>query len=1348
MKRNLLTRFVAILLVPCLLVDPVLAASACTAALSPVYTFMSVAGPGVHVSTVFTEQALAMRAVTVRLNGTPTIGLDQAASRARTEQSNSRSPVLAMAMVIIQACSALLGGQKSHSVQDTSVSPSSGYTLLDRGQPMSGSLYKLLLPFLEDTYREISEASKAEGKQIPFAEVHYQKVCEIVAYRLAGKLGAAGWKITVQRYSGIRVDPHYVLFLEYAGRLWLLDPTWQQFLNSDQREGSLPKALLLEESDIGRPEVYAALGLAPLWPPVWQTLLHDYRSGQKQPTLNEPIKPAAIIEPPSPSSISAQELAAPLSKARRERDLQTLRKWVNQYWQIWNKIQLKCLTLRMPLPSNENDINIGQTVYSPELVSLLHQWEQMKSPIRWMMMELHNHGGMSREDMKKEVRDLPDTLMTRDEWTTTSSPASVQRVDNHFNKKDHEAHAKTLRRVFWASIISAVGIMGVGLSQGIHYQALGFVAAALIPLIAAWVSHLHEGIAIDDIWILGDHLVAITPLGRSRSTRWRRATDEQQSPDLSANEVLKHLFGSDPQDSPEFRQRVLALARVAHEELRHQRGQEEFRAKWGAVRDTNEWRFDAISNGVDAKTLLNELKQLIDTTLPRPPGSAYASEGARSTTALSSDPEAPSSESPESDVRPRRLNPVGQIVALLDELGDVSDLPLSGAMLEVLRHIRAGERDMAQIARALERKVTRQLVEAIARALLQALENEKEYRKRTVEGVPWEARPLIDLRLNRATQEMLRTTNNIDRVGQLMAMTKDEAQALPGIGPKRIRYIEARLLRETGQRFRLTSPIEAAKPPDAPAGSQNYTIATTPEYQREGPRPIELDLAHIAQMETTRERLRRDHGALLGDVLDAVKITLVQGLDAMAHFVIGQIVQDLLAHNHPVADLITTYHEMLHAKLRQERHRRPDREERLAEEVAVTYKELEYFFNLPPAEQDDYLRYLEEHRRDIDGRLYRELIDSLRPAVWGKDRFPILWKIAGYVDPKKPINLTRAEDMVDQLSMDRWPSVPADNLVRKRWDWLTASSPPQDEGKAVEQFHELTKAGTWTELTDHQLRSLKGFYEAARNDYPVLAQMYLSEKALNDAFSDPAGVLDFVRRVHPYTWQALRAQENGAFTVRAVLHESAYYWLYALKLRGKLPQGGLPVINVDPHADVKTKHDPDVGELLVNGITDFNWAAAAVRDGLASHVLSVRFYIVATAYGHVFSRDGRVFHEFLGFDATNYPWIRDQESLLTIDLDTFSLIENEIGSRSHYPLLVLAYARLPLIEMLIKLSIRPLGLVTAISPNYLAPEAHTEPGYIEKALEVIEKTVESLYDRGHGHRKPAVQASRQELEAA
>jgi len=166
----------------------------------------------------------------------------------------------------------------------------------------------------------------------------------------------------------------------------------------------------------------------------------------------------------------------------------------------------------------------------------------------------------------------------------------------------------------------------------------------------------------------------------------------------------------------------------------------------------------------------------------------------------------------------------------------------------------------------------------------------------------------------------------------------------------------------------------------------NYPVTTNYTYIIKGRHSVAVTASHRARMDEAKNRIRLDHedNAELLDVLDTTEIKLVEGFHVLAHYhldvatMTGWVVQDLLAHDHPVANLMTIYHEMLHAMLRK---RYGIWFANDGEEVAVTYLELAYFFRLSDVEQNSYLQYLEDNL-EIDHYRFLKLIRKLKYQDW------------------------------------------------------------------------------------------------------------------------------------------------------------------------------------------------------------------------------------------------------------------------------------------------------------------------------------------------------------------------------
>src|SRR5207302_1417610 len=237
---------------------------------------------------------------------------------------------------------------------------------------------------------------------------------------------------------------------------------------------------------------------------------------------------------------------------------------------------------------------------------------------------------------------------------------------------------------------------------------------------------------------------------------------------------------------------------------------------------------------------------------------------------------------------------------------------------------------------------------------------------------------------------------------------------------------------------------------------------------------------------------------------------------------------------------------------------------------------------------------------------------------------------------------------------------------------------------------------------------------------------------LDVSLQTASGVWDLVRTVHPYTLKALREWTQLKFVARAVTHESAYYWLFARRLLGLLPPGGMPVILVDRHTDAENldvRGNSPIG-LPSSGVTDANWAEMLVQDGLAPLVLRVNFDQegVPKVVSIVKRNDnGKVVLENLQ-DNTLNPLLFKHQPLLTIDLDTFSSNGGPKGEAPfHYGLEEVRQRMENLVVVLKAAWLQPVGWLTVDSPGYLSPEADEK--YRNEVQDVIMKVGEGYHEK-------------------
>ncbi len=185
---------------------------------------------------------------------------------------------------------------------------------------------------------------------------------------------------------------------------------------------------------------------------------------------------------------------------------------------------------------------------------------------------------------------------------------------------------------------------------------------------------------------------------------------------------------------------------------------------------------------------------------------------------------------------------------------------------------------------------------------------------------------------------------------------------------------------------------------------------------------------------------------------------------------------------------------------------------------------------------------------------------------------------------------------------------------------------------------------------------LKKFLDAARKKFPkLLGQRIVQAWEKKD-------VLELIRLCHPYTLEALHHPDGGAYAYRR--HEGMYYWLYAQRLLGK-SSGPVTVMNIDPHDDAKGhwRSYGDYEKYVYDavGVTDANWAVAAIRDGLADAVIWVHGHALSgqnlSWYYDVFKKDaeGVIFRDESVNLAADIGGVSKDKVVLTVDLDQFGL---------------------------------------------------------------------------------------------
>jgi hypothetical protein len=204
---------------------------------------------------------------------------------------------------------------------------------------------------------------------------------------------------------------------------------------------------------------------------------------------------------------------------------------------------------------------------------------------------------------------------------------------------------------------------------------------------------------------------------------------------------------------------------------------------------------------------------------------------------------------------------------------------------------------------------------------------------------------------------------------------------------------------------------------------QNHTLATTREYQQKPGEPVgllphdEVRARHLAAHQFLRQHMAGDE--LFLRLLQTLEFSIVRGLGALGTFFPGKRVQiDQLAMGHAVSASLVTAHEIWHAKLFHWRGPPAD-EERAAEEIAVTYKELEMLFQVFPQQLESYETYLRENTDAIHSHGYMDLIARARTEIWGpaqtgEQRATILRMIGQYLEVQGP-TLTRSTELLKIL---------------------------------------------------------------------------------------------------------------------------------------------------------------------------------------------------------------------------------------------------------------------------------------------------------------------------------------------
>ena len=89
-------------------------------------------------------------------------------------------------------------------------------------KPLSWSLLDMAI---EESYQEISQQRDEDPRKI-----YSSGVCEVISRLIKQKLEKYAEKIEIIIGGGWVVTTHEFLLVEIEGEIWVVDPTWQQFL--------------------------------------------------------------------------------------------------------------------------------------------------------------------------------------------------------------------------------------------------------------------------------------------------------------------------------------------------------------------------------------------------------------------------------------------------------------------------------------------------------------------------------------------------------------------------------------------------------------------------------------------------------------------------------------------------------------------------------------------------------------------------------------------------------------------------------------------------------------------------------------------------------------------------------------------------------------------------------------------------------------------------------------------------------------------------------------------------------------------------------------------------------------
>ncbi len=311
------------------------------------------------------------------------------------------------------------------------------------------------------------------------------------------------------------------------------------------------------------------------------------------------------------------------------------------------------------------------------------------------------------------------------------------------------------------------------------------------------------------------------------------------------------------------------------------------------------------------------------------------------------------------------------------------------------------------------------------------------------------------------------------------------------------------------------------------------------------------------------------------------------------------------------------------------------------------------------------------------------------------------------------------------------------------WQQIPAIEPETDEVDALYHFYYWSRHPDWQSLAPQDWKQLKGFVESAQKrqaaeGFPVLV---LPPDLLATLLAQPEGLAELLRRVHPYTLQSLEHADSPVS--RFTMHEGVYYQLFAEKLLGRLPEGGVNLINIDPHSDAiyqaheymsnrflrGTNQEKATQRLHYKGVTDFNWIAAAVGDGLVREAVTIPPKQTIWTVGHI-RRHAEGWPMVMETDISDLgkaaEFTEEAPLWVTVDMDMFSLRSEFVPQQTIY------HHGERTARAIIELMVADLGLhrkkidrlSTAVSPTYISLKA--TPKQIDMYQRVTEEVLSPL----------------------